>query len=526
MRVHYNSVKPAQFQALAYTQGNQVFLSTGQEKYLTHELGHVIQQKQNRVKQTLRLNGIPANDDDRLEKEADIMYELTQKESNNLEIDQHYNDNSTPIIQRKLFNIQNEFMGEYGNKDINAFIEYTKKIGLPIEVNFPHTSEWINVSLECLKSWLKYYSIIPEEVEFIVSSNEKETFIKFILYNSMDMEIEEADEELKPLTGSLLPKFKASKHRLSFSSKMTSKILEEAPVVYKHSEGLTGTEKKELSTNKVDQTHHLSYKRVYEIISNILLNAQERPLNEKDIESFKKFIVSVMGNSNKANINVKIARGLMKEDSVERKEVIDQMSELRFIRDIANTTINVGFGNASDNRKIRDSFDASYTAGGEPTILSKSIMGGTSQLCYFSLVDPAIIKASLEQKKDKRTGEVLHSMTINPVESILDSSSITKKEYLLDNSQPDKEDFFYQMLQNANDKGCRNTRRLIELLKKSGILSSKEMIYQTLCNTYEKIIVHEGKYFCDISYVIRRYKNKDQPMLVGDEFIVSPKEEL
>ena len=85
---------------MAYTQGNQVFLSTGQEKYLTHELGHVIQQKQNRVKQTLRLNGIPANDDDRLEKEADIMYELTQKQSNNLEINQHYNDNT-----HRLFNV-------------------------------------------------------------------------------------------------------------------------------------------------------------------------------------------------------------------------------------------------------------------------------------------------------------------------------------------------------------------------------------------------------------------------------------
>lgn len=45
VRVHYNSGKPAQLQALAYTQNNQVYVGPGQEKYLGHELGHVVQQK-------------------------------------------------------------------------------------------------------------------------------------------------------------------------------------------------------------------------------------------------------------------------------------------------------------------------------------------------------------------------------------------------------------------------------------------------------------------------------------------------
>lgn len=49
VRVHYNSGKPAQLQALAYTQGNQVYIGPGQETHLGHELGHVIQQKQGRV---------------------------------------------------------------------------------------------------------------------------------------------------------------------------------------------------------------------------------------------------------------------------------------------------------------------------------------------------------------------------------------------------------------------------------------------------------------------------------------------
>lgn len=52
VKVHYNSDKPAQLQAHAYAQGNQVYMGPGQEKHLGHELGHVVQQKQGRVRAT------------------------------------------------------------------------------------------------------------------------------------------------------------------------------------------------------------------------------------------------------------------------------------------------------------------------------------------------------------------------------------------------------------------------------------------------------------------------------------------
>lgn len=71
VKVHYNSDKPAQLQALAYTQGNQVYIGPGQEKHLGHELGHIVQQKQNRVKPTSYIKGQPLNDDSSLEREAD-----------------------------------------------------------------------------------------------------------------------------------------------------------------------------------------------------------------------------------------------------------------------------------------------------------------------------------------------------------------------------------------------------------------------------------------------------------------------
>lgn len=71
VRVHYNSEKPAQLRALAYTQGSQVYLGPGQEQCLSHELKHVKQQKLGLVRPTRRIGGLPVNDQPELEREAD-----------------------------------------------------------------------------------------------------------------------------------------------------------------------------------------------------------------------------------------------------------------------------------------------------------------------------------------------------------------------------------------------------------------------------------------------------------------------
>ena len=80
VKVHYNSSKPAQLQALAYTQGSEIHIGPGQEKHLPHEAWHVVQQKQGRVKAIVKTRGIEANDDPRLEKEATEMGERATKE--------------------------------------------------------------------------------------------------------------------------------------------------------------------------------------------------------------------------------------------------------------------------------------------------------------------------------------------------------------------------------------------------------------------------------------------------------------
>ena len=75
VRVHRNSSKPAQLNALAYTQGRDIYVAPGQEKYLPHEGWHVVQQLQGRVRPTGYLKGVPVNDDAALEQEADRLGE-------------------------------------------------------------------------------------------------------------------------------------------------------------------------------------------------------------------------------------------------------------------------------------------------------------------------------------------------------------------------------------------------------------------------------------------------------------------
>lgn len=73
VKVHYNSSKPAAVQAHAYAQGSNIHLASGQEKHLPHELGHVVQQAQGRVKPTTSVAGMAVNDIPALENEATEM---------------------------------------------------------------------------------------------------------------------------------------------------------------------------------------------------------------------------------------------------------------------------------------------------------------------------------------------------------------------------------------------------------------------------------------------------------------------
>jgi len=73
VRVHYNSPEPATVQALAYTQGTDIYVAPGQEQHLPHEAWHVVQQMAGRVEPTTEVSGLPVNDCIELEHEADVM---------------------------------------------------------------------------------------------------------------------------------------------------------------------------------------------------------------------------------------------------------------------------------------------------------------------------------------------------------------------------------------------------------------------------------------------------------------------
>ena len=72
-QVYYNSPKPARVNALAYTQGKEIHMGPGQEKHLPHEAWHRVQQMQGRVRPTMQMKGVGINDNQRLEREADVM---------------------------------------------------------------------------------------------------------------------------------------------------------------------------------------------------------------------------------------------------------------------------------------------------------------------------------------------------------------------------------------------------------------------------------------------------------------------
>ncbi|MEG1971861.1 MAG: DUF4157 domain-containing protein, partial [Oscillospiraceae bacterium] len=71
VQVYYNSTRPAQIHANAYTRGNEIYLGKNHEDSLPHELGHVLQQRQKSVPTDETMNGVGINLDQSLEQEAD-----------------------------------------------------------------------------------------------------------------------------------------------------------------------------------------------------------------------------------------------------------------------------------------------------------------------------------------------------------------------------------------------------------------------------------------------------------------------
>jgi hypothetical protein len=74
VRVHRNSDRPAQLEAAAFAEGQEIHAAPGQDEHLPHEAWHVVQQAKGRASATAQVKGAPAvNDDAALAREADRM---------------------------------------------------------------------------------------------------------------------------------------------------------------------------------------------------------------------------------------------------------------------------------------------------------------------------------------------------------------------------------------------------------------------------------------------------------------------
>ncbi len=74
VKVHYNSNKPAQFQAHANAKSTDIHLASGQDQHLHYDRWHVVQQKQGWVQVTKQLQGkVEVNDNQGLKQEVEVI---------------------------------------------------------------------------------------------------------------------------------------------------------------------------------------------------------------------------------------------------------------------------------------------------------------------------------------------------------------------------------------------------------------------------------------------------------------------
>lgn len=117
VKVHFNSSQPTQLNALAYAQGIDIHIAPGQEQHLPHEAWHVVQQAQGRVQPTLQMkDGVPVNDDNGLEHEADMMGEKAlqtpQRSPEDLFLTAQNRHSTSSVAQTKKTNIVQRTPGD------------------------------------------------------------------------------------------------------------------------------------------------------------------------------------------------------------------------------------------------------------------------------------------------------------------------------------------------------------------------------------------------------------------------------
>ena len=150
--VHYDSPEPEKLGVKAFTKNAEVYLAPGEgEKTLKHELGHVIQQKKEKIPATTKIGEQQVNLDPKLEQEAD-------------EIAEHIEDHIPEIISNKSTNTETKDVIQFGlpsDEELQDKIkEQAIKMGMSSDLimdmdsAIEKTKEYYNSKMDWLTSWL------------------------------------------------------------------------------------------------------------------------------------------------------------------------------------------------------------------------------------------------------------------------------------------------------------------------------------------------------------------------------------
>lgn len=131
VRVHYNSDKPALMEAHAYTDGHDIYLASGAEEYLAHELWHIVQQMRNEVQETVQLKAkVAGNDNKGLERKADVNGDEANKLAQKGDIVQLKSlkkGSGQGVVQQKA--LSNSKLNVAGENHLESQIDYKDKTG-------------------------------------------------------------------------------------------------------------------------------------------------------------------------------------------------------------------------------------------------------------------------------------------------------------------------------------------------------------------------------------------------------------
>jgi len=176
VKVHYNSSKPAQLQAFAYAQGNDIHVGPGQEKHLPHEAWHLVQQRQGRVALTAQLKGGTAiNDDSGLEKEADQMGDAVAK--GNVEQQSLLSGTfaKTGTVQQKIIQRLKKAPTDFGKFETTTFAEADHR-GVEITLLFHPDKSKVDAKKIALIQSVK--TLLPSGTAFAIDPNEAGRMVK------------------------------------------------------------------------------------------------------------------------------------------------------------------------------------------------------------------------------------------------------------------------------------------------------------------------------------------------------------